>query len=297
MPDALDWTIARCAEKQPSLRFANASELDRALAVCQRALKHPGQAVEVSLDNGQVISPSLQADDGSMSLVAPSLTRRLGAWSENTPLSTANVKNGSIGSDADWLDRDITVEPAADDAASSELDSGTSEVSSIVLPANRATPGWGTKAAVAALMIAAAGWAITSLQATPRTEAPPVVVTLPTLAAAAAPVVQAAPAPSAVAAVTPSTVAPAPSQLTESAASSTAAVDSDTKQAAPAKPKPAVAEKKPAPKPAPKPQAAAPKPAAPAPTKPAAAQPAAASPWVTKPEPKPRNDLKNPFQK
>jgi hypothetical protein len=57
LPEVLEWTVARCLEKEPAQRFAHARELHRALQLCEAALlDDSGRAVVLELVEGRVVS-------------------------------------------------------------------------------------------------------------------------------------------------------------------------------------------------------------------------------------------------
>lgn len=57
LPDTLEWTVMRCLERAPSARFADVTELRRALRVCRYSLAHPTASLPVSLVRGRVEAP------------------------------------------------------------------------------------------------------------------------------------------------------------------------------------------------------------------------------------------------
>jgi serine/threonine-protein kinase len=58
LPPVVEWTVRRCLEKNPDNRFANMTELRRALHVCKRALENPAFHPRLELKEGRVRSAS-----------------------------------------------------------------------------------------------------------------------------------------------------------------------------------------------------------------------------------------------
>jgi len=58
LPPVIEWMVRRCLEKNPDNRFANMTELRRALQVCKRALENPAFHPRLELKDGRVRSAS-----------------------------------------------------------------------------------------------------------------------------------------------------------------------------------------------------------------------------------------------
>jgi len=56
LPEAVEWTVARCLEKNPAERFADMREVRRALEVCRAALSATGEAPTMGLVEGRVVT-------------------------------------------------------------------------------------------------------------------------------------------------------------------------------------------------------------------------------------------------
>ena len=54
LPEALEWTVRRCLEKEPRRRFKSVRELRTALRVCRVALVRPRQAIQLRLVHGEL---------------------------------------------------------------------------------------------------------------------------------------------------------------------------------------------------------------------------------------------------
>ena len=54
LPPVVEWTVRRCLEKNPDDRFADMTELRRALHVCKRAIENPDFHPRLQLRNGRV---------------------------------------------------------------------------------------------------------------------------------------------------------------------------------------------------------------------------------------------------
>ena len=54
LPSVIEWTVRRCLEKNPDDRFADMTELRRALHVCKRALENPSFHPRLELKAGRV---------------------------------------------------------------------------------------------------------------------------------------------------------------------------------------------------------------------------------------------------
>jgi len=54
LPNVIEWTVRRCLEKNPEDRFADMTELRRALHVCKRALENPSFHPRLELKDGRV---------------------------------------------------------------------------------------------------------------------------------------------------------------------------------------------------------------------------------------------------
>lgn len=54
VPPVVEWTLARCLEKDPGARFRSVHELRKALAVCRLALDHPELDTRLELHDGRV---------------------------------------------------------------------------------------------------------------------------------------------------------------------------------------------------------------------------------------------------
>ncbi len=79
VPEVVEWTCMRCLEKRPEDRFRDAGELDKALAACLWALRHPDRPLVLGFEQGRVLLPDdidLEASGsftGSMVVSVPEL--------------------------------------------------------------------------------------------------------------------------------------------------------------------------------------------------------------------------------
>ncbi|MCB9687516.1 MAG: serine/threonine protein kinase [Alphaproteobacteria bacterium] len=78
VPACLEWTVARCLEKEPDQRFVNVRELQRALKLCEAALLDDTTAelAQLSIDRGRLVLP--EAIYGRTPVPPSTRTRALG---------------------------------------------------------------------------------------------------------------------------------------------------------------------------------------------------------------------------